>query len=238
MSTRNCNGMMALALTILLATSCAVRAQYSDLRITEVMSSSGSGGTADWFELTNYGLTVETLTGWTMDDSSFTFSSEFALNGVSSIAPGESVVFLESAAGADIEAFRTFWGGIDTLQIGYYSGSGVSFGASGDGLVVFDSAGTEQTPRVTFGAATAGSTFYYVYDADGNPVTSPNTDAIVSTVGVVTGQTTYTSANVLGNVASPGSAMNAVPEPSTSALIGLGVMALIRRMKRKVKSGC
>ena len=200
------------------------------------MSSSGTGGTSDWFELTNYGLTVETLTGWTVDDSSFLFSSSLALSGITSIAPGESVIFLDSAAGADIAAFRTFWGGIDTAQIGYYSGSGIGLSASGDGLVVFDSGGTEQTPRVTFGAATAGSSFYYVYDADGNPVTSPNSDAIVSTVGVVTGQTTYTSANALGNVASPGSAVNAVPEPSTGVLLGLGVMALIRRLKRKASA--
>ena len=229
--TRNFPKMMALS--VFLAVAGAAHAQYSDLRITEAMSSSGTGGTVDWFELTNYGLTAVSITGWTVDDSSFTFLSSLALNGVSSVAPGESVLFLESAAGADIAAFRTFWGGIEEIQIGYYSGSGIGLSSSGDGLVVFNSGGTEETPRVTFGAATAGSSFYYAYDADGNPVTSPNTDAILSTVGVVTGQTTYTSANVLGNIASPGSAVNAVPEPSTGALLGLGLIALVRRLKRK-----
>ena len=233
MNTWTRNFPKAMALSILLAVAGAAHAQYSDLRITEAMSSSGTGGTGDWFELTNYGLTVESLTGWTVDDSSFLFASSLALSGISSVAPGESVIFLDSAAGADIAAFRTFWGGIESIQIGYYSGSGIGLSSSGDGLVVFDSGGTEQTPRITFGAATTGSSFYYAYDADGNPVTSPNTDAIVSTVGVVTGQTSYTSANVLGNIASPGSAVNAVPEPSTVSLLCLGALAMVRRLKRK-----
>ena len=40
----------------------------SQVRITEVMS---SGGTSDWFELTNFGTTAVDITGWKVDDSSF-----------------------------------------------------------------------------------------------------------------------------------------------------------------------
>jgi hypothetical protein len=40
----------------------------SQVRITEVVS---SGGTSDWFELTNYGPTAVDITGWKVDDSSF-----------------------------------------------------------------------------------------------------------------------------------------------------------------------
>ena len=214
-----------------IAWGCAVllagpgRAQ--DLRITEVMSSSGSGGTVDWFELTNYGLTVASIAGWTMDDSSFLFANSVALNGVASIGAGESVIFLESAGGADIASFRTFWGGIDSVQIGYYSGSGVGFSASGDGAVVFNSGGTEATPEVTFGAATAGSSFYFTYDAEDNPAAS------VSQVGTVAGQVTYISADTLGNIGSPGTAMG-IPEPATGTLLGLGALGLVRRWRRKI----
>jgi hypothetical protein len=40
------------------------------IRVTEVMSSSGVGGTADWFELTNYGDATVDISGWRMDDNS------------------------------------------------------------------------------------------------------------------------------------------------------------------------
>ena len=227
---------LAMVLAALLGATGSAQAQYSDVRITEVMSSSGSGGTVDWFEITNYGLTLVSLVGWTMDDSSFTFASSVALNGVTSLAAGESAIFLESAAGADIAAFRTFWGGIDDLQIGYYSGSGVGLSASGDGIVLFDSSGTEETPRVQFGAATTGSSFYYSYDANGDPATSPNAAAIVSVPGTLYGQVTYTSANALGNVGSLGTALaTPIPEPATGALLGLGAFGLagyLRRMRR------
>jgi hypothetical protein len=210
------------------------RAQYSDIRITEVMSSSGSGGTVDWFEITNYGLTLVTLVGWTMDDSSYSFGSSVALSGVTSIAPGESVIFLESAGGADVESFRTFWGGIDTLQIGYYSGSGVGLSSSGDGIVLFDSAGTEETPRVQFGAAPVGASFNSASAPAGDPTTSPNAAAVVSTAGSWYGQITYTSADALGNVGSLGTAaVLAIPEPATGALLGLGALGLCGYRRRR-----
>lgn len=216
---------LSVALAVFLGASCAAQAQYSDLRITEAMSSSGTGGTVDWFEITNYGLTLVSIVGWTVDDSSYTFANSVALSGVTSIGVGESVVFLESAGGAAIESFRTFWGDLESTQIGYYSGSGLGLSASGDGLVVFDSGGTEETPRVQFGAATTGSSFYYAYDSNGNPETSPNAAAVISTAGALYGQVTHTSADALGNVGSPGTA-TAIPEPASGALLGLGALEL------------
>src|SRR5215471_8585991 len=50
---------------------------------------------ADWFELTNTGASAQDITGWKMDDNSHTFGSAVGLRGVTSIAPGQSVVFVE-----------------------------------------------------------------------------------------------------------------------------------------------
>jgi hypothetical protein len=220
--------------TLALAASLATGTQ-AEIRITEAMSASGSGGTADWFEVTNYGLSAVDLTGWKMDDNSFNFANSVNLLGVTSINAGQSVVFLETAAPlTDIPNFRTFWGSnAESITIGSYTGSGISFGSGGDGVVLFDSIGTETTPRATFGAATTGSSFYYAYDSSGNPSTSPNTNAIVSTVGLLDGQSTYASTNALGNIGSPGTAAT-IPEPSTYALLGLGAAFVLWRMRRRV----
>ena len=217
-------------------------AQFSTLRITEAMSSSGVGGTADWWEVTNYGSSAVDITGWTVDDN-FMSGSSIALNGITSINAGESVAFLETTTldsgtvATLISSFRTFWGGsAASAQIGYYAGSGIGLSSNGDGLVMF-SGTTETTPRVSFGAATTGASFYYGYDAAGDPTTSPNTNAIVSTVGTLDGQITFASATILPqNIGSPGTAVAAVPEPSAIALLaigaGTGVTLVLRRARR------
>ena len=218
-------------------------AQFSTLRITEAMSSSGVGGTADWWEVTNYGSSAVDITGWTVDDN-FMSGSSIALNGITSINAGESVAFLETTTldsgtvATLISSFRTFWGGsAASAQIGYYAGSGIGLSSNGDGLVMF-SGTTETTPRVSFGAATTGASFYYGYDAAGDPTTSPNTNAIVSTVGTLDGQSTFASATIstAQNIGSPGTAVAAVPEPSAIALLaigaGTGVTLVLRRARR------
>ncbi|MEX1044932.1 MAG: lamin tail domain-containing protein [Chthoniobacterales bacterium] len=179
------------------------------LRITEVMSSSGSGGTADWFEVTNYGDTDADITGYRMDDNSFDFARSVPLNDVTSIAPGESVIFLESSGGAAIPDFRTFWGRGETPQIGYYSGSGVGFSSGGDGAVVYDAVGGEAAPRVNFGAATAGQTFYWAYTPSGEAVATES--GKVSADGLLDGQSTFTTTGAVTNTGSPGTAAIVVP---------------------------
>ncbi len=174
------------------------------VKITEVMSNSGAGGTADWFELTNLGTTAVDITGWKVDDNSFAFATALALNGVTSIPAGKSVVFIESAAPeTDIAAFKTFWGtSLNNVAVGSYTGSGIGFGSGGDGTVVFKADGTE-VDRVSFGAAAAGISFYLSYNEDGTAVSAAPT---ASVEGTISGQITLKSANVLGNIASPGTA--------------------------------
>ena len=79
--------------------------------VTEVAPWGSSDPTyADWWELTNNtGATID-LTGWKMDDESSSFASAVALNGVSTLAPGKSAIFVEGDA-TKATAFTTFWFG-------------------------------------------------------------------------------------------------------------------------------
>jgi hypothetical protein len=196
----------------------------ANIRITEVMSSSNGLGvpTPDWIEVTNYGASAVDLTGWRVDDSSFNLAVSAVLNGVTTIGAGESVVFIESAGGAGISAFRTFWGGLSSVQIGYYSGSGLGFSSGGDGACLFD-ASSSILSQVSFGAATSGSSFFYGWDSSG--VLDAAYTAVVSTVGTIGTQVGFTSG---GDTASIGTAL-AVPAPGVLALVGLAGFAGRRR---------
>ena len=201
------NNILSLLVAAVAVASTAAAAPV--LRITEVMSSSGTGGAVDWFELTNYGDTVADITGCRMDDNSFSFDASVALNGVTSIAPGESVIFLESSGGAAIAGFRTFWDLGEAPQIGYYSGSGVGFSSGGDVVVVFDALGAEVTPRTSFGAATTGKSFYWAYTPSGEAVATES--GKVSANGLLDGQSTFTTTGAVPNTGSPGTAATMVP---------------------------
>lgn len=218
MNTKSCS------LCAVLAAALAGTAS-ANLRITEVMSSSNGGGspTADWFEVTNYGASAITLSGFRMDDNSFNFGASRELLGIATIGAGETVIFLETAGGAAIGSFRSFWGGLAGVQVGYYSGSGVSFSSGGDGMVLFDALGAEVSPRVNFGAATSGSSFFWGYDSAGN--IDPAFDALVSTVGTLGTQIGFSSS---GDIGSLGTALG-IPAPGAVALLGLAGLAARRR---------
>jgi len=245
---------VAAAIALAAVALLAAPASAQIIRVTEVMSSSGTGGTEDWFELTNYGSsTVTGVNTWQYDDNSFSFANSVPLEGgVTSIAPGESVVFFElnTTLGAPTPAeqvtnFKAYWP--TTAQVGYHQGAGLS--SNGDGLVIFDSTGIEITPQTNFGSAvaTVGQSFYYAYDPNGDFVLGSSSDGVVSTVGTIPGeaggisQVTIQSVTpvpapfTVTNIGSPGTAA-VVPEPSTIALAaaGLGIAGLgIRRRMRK-----
>ncbi len=86
-----------------------------------------------------------------MDDNSKSFAAAVALNGITSIAPGESVIFIESDAPATVvPAFKTLWFGANPpagLQIGTYTGSGVGLSTGGDAVNLFNSAGVLASQR-------------------------------------------------------------------------------------------
>jgi len=197
-------------LSIITLIALSINVMNAQIKITEVMSSSGTGGTNDWIELTNLGTAEVNITGWKMDDSSYAIANAVAFVGVTSIPAGKSIILLETDnPSTDIPTFKTFWGSsLDAVSVGSYpsSGKGVGLGSGGDGVIIFDASGTE-IQRVTVPAATAGSTFTWVYNAD----FSVQASATVSTVGTILGtsanQVSITSANVLGNIGSPGTAV-------------------------------
>jgi len=133
--------------------------------ISEVASWSSSNATigSDWFEVTNNGTTALDITGWKVDDNSKSFSSAIALTGITSIAAGESVIFIENDADAAviIDKFKSVWFGTNVpvgLQVGTYTGSGIGLSSGGDAVNLFNASGTLMA-NVTFGVSTTNYTF-------------------------------------------------------------------------------
>ena len=136
-----------------------------NLAITEAApwSSGNSPLASDWFELTNFGTSSVSLTGWTMDDNSNSFAVSVPLNGVATIKPGESVIFIETASSSELaakaQAFIALWYGGTApagLQIGSYSGSGVGLSTGGDAVNVFDNGGALNA-AISFPASPSGT---------------------------------------------------------------------------------
>ncbi len=192
---------------------------FAGLLITEAMS---SGSINDWVELTNTGPGTLTISGFKLDDNSFAFGTSVNLLGVTTLGPNESAVFIESTSpGTEIPAFRSFWGGPAlTIQVGSYTGSGVGLASGGDGVIIFDSAGVEQT-RVSFGAATTNTSFGY------NSFLYPSQTGFggLSSAG---SHGAYVSQNAAANVGSPG----AIPEPGSVLLLALGSGVVLQRRWR------
>jgi uncharacterized protein YjiK len=171
--------------------------------ITEV-APWGSGNTpyaADWWEVTNFGATPIDLTGWKMDDNSYSAGSAVALRGawnggatpVGALAPGQSMIFLESGSAptaADATLLKKFtqaWWGADAppanVRIGFYGGSGVGLSTGGDAVELFRASGTPVT-----GVSFAGS-----------PTTSPF-PSFDNTAGVGAGTSPAPSISLLSAV--------------------------------------
>jgi len=181
-----------------------------NVKITEVSSTSSSNSTykADWWELTNTGSTTVDPSAWKVDDDSAAFASALALSGVTSLAPGESAIFIEGTA-TTADAFKTHWFGSSVpagFKIGTYSGSGIGFGSGGDQVNLFDAAGTKIT-GVRFGAATTGVSFDNAAGV-GSPTETP--PPLISTLSVA-GTTGAFAAG--GETGSPGTIKNPPPAP-------------------------
>jgi len=189
---------------VLAVTDVAVEStQVVAVTISEVApwSSGNSLVAADWFEVTNNGTSALDITGWKVDDNSNSFAVALALNGITSIAPGESVIFLEAGATNSatlIANFKSAWFGTNVpanLQVGYYTGSGAGLSTSGDAVNLYDAGGNLKA-NIVFGVATTNLTF-------NNAIGLTNTTiATLSQVGVNDAFTAINDANQIG---SPGS---------------------------------
>ena len=174
------------------------------LIISEVApwSSGNSPIGADWFEITNTGQTAVNISGWKMDDNSNAFGSAVTLNGITSIAPGESVIFIETSdlAGKS-SAFLSTWFGANPpagLQIGNYTGGGVGLSTGGDAVNLYNSTGVLQA-NVVFGASPAGTFPTFDNWAGLN-------NATVSQLSVAGVHGGFVAANDATEIGSPGSA--------------------------------
>jgi hypothetical protein len=188
-------------------TSASGGGNAATVAVTEVSpwSSGSSAYAADWWELTNTGTKTIDLTGWKVDDESNASGTAIALNGVTTLAPGKSAIFIEGNA-TTAEAFKTAWFGGSPpagFQIGTYSGSGIGFGTGGDQVNVFDGAGNHVT-GVAFGASTSGQTFDNTA-AKGSATGPPPTISTLSAAGV---NGAFTVGSETG---SPGAAAVATP---------------------------
>ncbi len=164
-------------------------------------SSGNSPIAADWFEVTNTTNSAIDITGWKMDDNSNSFATSVALNGITSIAAGESVIFIETAdLPGKSASFLSNWFGANTpagLRIGSYTGSGVGLSSGGDAVNLFDSAGVLQA-NVTFGASPAGPfpTFNNAAGLNNSAITQ------ISIEGV---NAAFAAVNSTSEIGSPGS---------------------------------
>lgn len=225
---------------IVAAGTLSARAQ---LLVTEVAAwGSGASYAADWFELTNTGASAIDITGWKMDDVSESPIGAVAFRGVTSIAPGQSVVFLEGLANGSTDTtignnFKTAWFGGSVpsgFTLGFYGGTGVDLSSTFDVVNIF-SAGNVRQAQVSFAASTAASPFRTFDNSaliDG---------AIVSALSFAGSNGAFFSADSTPTtpyVGSPGFAP--VPEPESYAM-ATGAVALAfcawRRSRRLKTDG-
>ena len=177
------------------------------LYVSEVAPwSSGNSPVAnDWFELTNSGSSAIDITGWKMDDNSNAFATAVALHGVTSIAPGESVIFIETATVGDLAAktatFLNTWFGSAPpagLRIGGYTGSGVGLSTAGDAVNIYNAAGVLQT-NVSLGTSPTGPSFATFNNANGL------NNALISDLSAVGLNGGFKAVNDANEIGSPGS---------------------------------
>jgi len=251
-------------LPILTAALLAGASQSQALILITEVNSNGTGGDffeihnsgASSVDLTNWKWTDRDLRAWS---TGFTLNSSTLLAGETAVIPVAS----GGAGGTSdaIAAFKASWGLSDSVKLIGYSGAGAGLG-SGDGVVLFNSSGnvaasviyrilstaefatqsdsstvqlatfikaTSPQPTASGHAGLMGggtATASLVWDPTSGTANPTYRDAVVGQWGA------FANPNSSVTIGSPGVA---VPEPSSTALLGLGSLALLglRRLNRK-----
>jgi hypothetical protein len=205
-----------IACTVMIVPSATPAHAAGGIIISEVASwaSGNSSYAVDWFEVTNTGSTPVDITGWKWDDSSNAFASSVALGGITSIAAGESVVFLESSVPATtIPLFTSAWFGSSVpvgLRVGSYSGSGIGLSTGGDAVNLFNAAGVLQA-NVSFGASPTVAPFATFDNAAGVD------NGAISTVSVAGVNGAFLVSTGTPAIGSPGAIAGSVTPPPTTS---------------------
>ena len=251
-------------LTLILGGLLSTSTSQALILISEI-NSNGSGGDffeiynsgTTEVDLTGWRWTDRDLRAWS---TGFTLNSSTLLAGETAVIPVAS----GGAGGTPtaIAAFKNSWGLSDSVKLIGYTGAGAGLG-SGDGVVLFNSSGNLATsliyrllPTADFATQQDGSTVQLAtFIKATSPQPAANGHAGIMGGGLATdslvwnywGSTdenpTYFSTSTVGfagafanaasstTIGSPG----VVPEPSSSALLGIGTIALLalRRLNRK-----
>ena len=172
-----------------------------------------------------------------MDDSSHGFATAVGIRGITTINPGQSVVFIESDAlganDATLEAsFKTAWFGSNVhagFTIGAYGGSGVGLSANADEVNIYDSLGNLRITGVGFLTSTLGVSFDNKAGIGGNTDPLP----LISTVSVAGTNGAFVAPT--GEIGSPGVIGSvAAPEPASLGFIGIGAAGILVRRRKAV----
>jgi len=251
-------------LPILTAALLAGASQSQALILITEVNSNGTGGDffeihnsgASSVDLTNWKWTDRDLRAWS---TGFTLNSSTLLAGETAVIPVAS----GGAGGtsAAIAAFKASWGLSDSVKLIGYTGAGAGLG-QGDGVLLFNSSGNLATslvyrllPTAEFATQQDSSTVQlatFIKATSPQPTANGHaglmgggtaTDSLVWDPTSGTANPTYRNAVVgqWGAFANPNSSVTigspgvAVPEPSSTALLGLGSLALLglRRLNRK-----
>ena len=210
-----------------------VSAAQAQIKVTEIWAGglSGAEATSDWFELTNFGATAVSASGWFYDDDSADPTADDPILGLTSIAAGESVIVLTSweddwATAADaIGDFTAQWnvgGSLTGVAIGYVDGGG-GLGSSSDAVYVFDSNLIGANTIASQGYSTDAEPESFVSQADGSWPSDQL--AQVGVLGAYASNFPASDGLSVPAIGSPG----VVPEPASLALLSLALLAIRRR---------
>lgn len=220
------SGLLVVAASAVLLAAAPASAVVN-LQITEIWGGglSGTEVTSDWFEVTNLGDTAASnllANPLYMDDGSAAFASSVPMEGIDTIAPGESVIYLTDYEGdwgdltGGATAFLNMWGPLPGVQIGGVP-AGIGLGGSGDAVNIFDGMGT-LLASAAYSVETQLESF--VSQPDGTWI--ENTFAKVGVWGAFAGNSGATTTISSPPVGSPGAM---VPEPRT--MLGLTGGAIV-----------